>query len=77
MYKKKRKATSEPGVYYTDMGYDAKTESLKTPSKPSSETTSPSYQLLIKNARTAVKSTSDIELDEYMDLDQEPYESMN
>ena len=70
---KKRKTSSEPQACakYTDMGYDVKTQSLKTPSPSHSQPTSPSHQHYVKPPKIAMKPARDIELQE-----NEAYESI-
>ena len=76
--KKKKKSSSKPGARedYIDMQYDAKTESLKSPKKPRSQTTSPLHQQYTKPTITAVKPTKDIELKENEAYAEGIYESV-
>ena len=78
MCKKKKKAPSKPGALedYVDMQYNAKTESLKSPKKPHSQTTSPSHQHYTKPPMIAVKPTKDIELKENEEFADDMYESI-
>ena len=77
MVYKKKKASSESGARddYTDMRYDAKTESLKASGKPRLPTTSPLHHYT-KPPMTAVKPTKDIELKENEELAEDMYESV-
>ena len=75
---KKIKTSSEPQAHaeYTDMGYDVKAQSLKTPRPSHSQPTSPSHQQYVKPPKIAMKPAKDIELQENEEIAENTYESI-